>query len=83
MAGKANGTIELRLPPVRPEALSDEQLQVATLLSAGRELDVIAQAMETTRAGVEEHCRSIYRILGISERATLIRWAMYYDIGRW
>jgi len=71
------------LPRITPEALSEEELRVARLLTAGCETDVIAQAMECPPAAVEAYCRSIYAKLGTKDRAVVIRWAMYHDIGRW
>jgi len=71
------------LPQVTPEAFSQEELHAAKLLASGCEPDVIARLMQRTAAAVEGYRRSINEKLGTSDEETLIRWAMYYDIGRW
>ena len=39
--------------------------------------------MEITREAVDGYCRSIYRKLGTDDREAFVRWARYYDVGRW
>ncbi|MGD8452558.1 MAG: LuxR C-terminal-related transcriptional regulator [Phycisphaerae bacterium] len=74
---------ETRMPQISPDMLSAEELRVAKLLAAGCSPDSIAAALAVQREAIEAHCESIYSMLGTADRATLIRWARHYDIGRW
>lgn len=71
------------VPNVPPDVLSPAELRVTKLLVARCSVDEIANGINISSREVESHCDAICGKLGVHDRATLVRWAVRFDVGRW
>ena len=68
-------------PPESSSDLTPQELQVAMEVSAGRSNPEVAAALFISRKTVEMHLTRIYRKLGITNRAELVRFRRFAERG--